>query len=754
MQTKNQRGNEMPKPAADQELEKYGVWVKAEPQDITEESETEHEILAAEEPEQALSADLSADDFDIPELDEDFSLEISEGKATSEEESILDIETLGEESVSFSMEGFDDGLDEDVIEDSVIEIPLDDLDSLEQQAEDKAADFKADHEAPALAEEAAPARQKEESGDLDTTEISLEDFGFSIDEEPAPSSQAGIADASSAPSAEPESVDLSAFGLDEEETAPLDTVAEEEFESLDIDLQFDDTIPSPQEEEQESVEFSLDDIESTDEFDSIPSPDAAMEDVTADFESISSAKGLDLPEPEPVETGSASRGVDSFIDEEVEESEGLLPELREESVRFDDLKALESELGEMQDTRVSHDAAASDLLKTIAGELAAIKDELVSLRSQFSTLKASQALDTQQETIDTGHEEAQNAAGGFFDEEEDDTIALTGDELDNILNTADFTEEAVPEEGIGADEGVSLDLLPENGEYSTELAEPAIEEGHADIELIAEDEELLSLGNEEQIEEDHVLTGEVEVAPLLTLDEDTSYLEEEDESLSILAEDLVEAPLVEPAEDELVIEAETDQDIEAFELTEEEASGDEELVLSIEAEEPLPADEESFAVGSIEEIEEELSELEDLGAEEAEFDVELHTEELHADKEESFEVEGLDEESGIIELEELEELEADIPSVDFSSMEENIVKPAEPVDIHPDEISMSLDDSFFVNEPEEKQLDLSSPDNIRMPSFGTDIAARGEPEGIESLEEELEPIALEEQEELDRKSVV
>ncbi|MFW6368619.1 MAG: hypothetical protein ACOCZ9_02670, partial [Spirochaetota bacterium] len=31
--------------------------------------------------------------------------------------------------------------------------------------------------------------------------------------------------------------------------------------------------------------------------------------------------------------------------------------------------------------------------------------------------------------------------GGFFEEDEDETIALTGDELDNILNTAEFIEE-------------------------------------------------------------------------------------------------------------------------------------------------------------------------------------------------------------------------------------------------------------------------------------------------------------------------
>lgn len=47
--------------------------------------------------------------------------------------------------------------------------------------------------------------------------------------------------------------------------------------------------------------------------------------------------------------------------------------------------------------------------------------------------------------------------GGFFEEDEDETIALTGDELDNILNTAEFTEE----EGqpTDPDEGdIDLDL--------------------------------------------------------------------------------------------------------------------------------------------------------------------------------------------------------------------------------------------------------------------------------------------------------
>jgi hypothetical protein len=72
--------------------------------------------------------------------------------------------------------------------------------------------------------------------------------------------------------------------------------------------------------------------------------------------------------------------------------------------------------------------------------------------------------------------EAHANAGGFFDEEDDEKIALTGDELDNILNTANFTEEAGSDASEGAsedfgsinlDEG-SLDLSGDLGESLSE----------------------------------------------------------------------------------------------------------------------------------------------------------------------------------------------------------------------------------------------------------------------------------------------
>jgi hypothetical protein len=76
---------------------------------------------------------------------------------------------------------------------------------------------------------------------------------------------------------------------------------------------------------------------------------------------------------------------------------------------------------------------STQLLMKIANELSSIKNELSTLKQELAGFKAG-------EKAAAGDEEDQNR--GFFGEEEDEKIALTGDELNNILNTADFTEEA------------------------------------------------------------------------------------------------------------------------------------------------------------------------------------------------------------------------------------------------------------------------------------------------------------------------
>ncbi len=59
---------------------------------------------------------------------------------------------------------------------------------------------------------------------------------------------------------------------------------------------------------------------------------------------------------------------------------------------------------------------------------------------------------------------AAGTQGGFFDEDEDETIALTGDELDNILNTAEITEEAAESPSLDVDVDLQSDELTPSAE--------------------------------------------------------------------------------------------------------------------------------------------------------------------------------------------------------------------------------------------------------------------------------------------------
>ena len=92
-------------------------------------------------------------------------------------------------------------------------------------------------------------------------------------------------------------------------------------------------------------------------------------------------------------------------------------------------------------------SSSSEILARIEDELRSIRTDLTQLRGELSGLaqgRRSAAADTPATGAET--------QSGFFDEDEDETIALTGDELDNILNTADITEETAEAPSVGGQE--------------------------------------------------------------------------------------------------------------------------------------------------------------------------------------------------------------------------------------------------------------------------------------------------------------
>jgi pilus assembly protein FimV len=514
------------------ELEQYGVWVKAEPQDIVEE---------------VASPGAAGMDFDFPGE----SASVSEESFLSEDEEKL----LG----SFDSE-FDSAPSPSAEETG----PLPDIEDM-----------------PPLEESLLPSEPLAVAEDLDagTIDIKLEEFesagppstihpGVEIDmssvegldnpDASERSASSAIEDVSSefldvieepeapSPSAPPSSSGSSDFGsgmddvtaefLDiEESIAPPRAVADSsaEFEPLDIDLHFDDSVGSS-----DSASPLREDsgFESVTEFD--------------DFLTVDSSK------PASQEPG------------------------------FDDVSAVERDLASPAASRAPASTAeaprpdlSTEILLKIADELSSIRGELVSLKAKIGDVMGSSEASPPKaaESADSAEEDAAGV-GGFFDEEEDETIALTGDELDNILNTADFTTEEASEaeepieldadalsEGISSsDDGDLLDesLLPESGDYSPpSMIEPAIEEvriGEADsVDEIGEEADGLGLVAEEG------------VTPVTQAPEDTSYLESP-ESLGIEGGA--------PPDDEPLVEP----DLSDFDL------GPEDLEPRLEVDEELP----------------------------------------------------------------------------------------------------------------------------------------------------------------------
>lgn len=170
-----------------------------------------------------------------------------------------------------------------------------------------------------------------------------------------------------------------------------------------------------------------------------------------------------------------------------------------------------------------------EILEDIIGQLASLKDEIKSLKNEFATLSARP---TSEIPAIGQTEEAQEEDTGFFGNDDgDDTIALSGSEMTNILNSAQFSEET-------ADEAFSAE---------EDMFEPAVEEPLAeDIieETSVEESEVLdttSAIEEPALEINDNAFAEPTEEPAIAEDEDAFISDDglgiEDPTLESLSED-------------------------------------------------------------------------------------------------------------------------------------------------------------------------------------------------------------------------
>lgn len=578
------------------ELDEYGVWIKSEPKDIEdmktlpaeltnegqleEEGESlskgtgslsEHESLDVFEPSIPDIEDLPDLDIDVnepfPELAEQESSEQPISKEPQEESELPEIEGLSfevEEIESFSptpLSSVSQEKETPPIEVTKAEENHEVLEPLPDMDIEENLSFE---EVSSGEEQTENPKEKPleftEENFSDFTELSMEDF----------------------------------LGEDSEAGVSASPTVEEE--PLNIDLEFSD--------ETEGVEtVSIDSVSS------LASP--VVSDTTTDLqlETVSDFDDLlnDLQKEETTETEKEETVLSSTIPEGPsavleEESKGMSPQ------------GLPREQGERSGEENSD--LSTQLLMKIAEEIASIKNELATLKEELSHFKMPSE----------GHEEKEKETGarGFFEEEEDEKIALTGDELDNILNTAEFTEET----GSGIPES---DLLEENEQPQEVLFEEKENLKEESTETIGAQEENVSEAPAfEKIESEELVTDEEiknlmeeGVTPLSSPPEDTSYLEEELVSSEPLFEEslpdiemgdivLEEPPLEEPAIESIKLEleegeqepAEVDEFAAPQELVEEDLQeiklhdeiGEEENSFALEdLGSELPVSEESFA---------------------------------------------------------------------------------------------------------------------------------------------------------------
>lgn len=203
---------------------------------------------------------------------------------------------------------------------------------------------------------------------------------------------------------------------------------------------------------------------------------------------------------------------------------------------------LDSELlEEVPEELESRQTVATEDAQRIQNELREIKNEIAELRAVLRNI----TLPAQPSAPEAPPEmEMEPAApkGGFFDDSDDETIALTDDELDNILNTAEFTEEAGEALDLDDDfaEHVNSPLPVERPDTSMndeidELADMDIDAELAEIDSLEDDSPIESAFDQgfDEIELD-LESVEDEIA---SEEESSTSEDEDDEDFLTLEED-------------------------------------------------------------------------------------------------------------------------------------------------------------------------------------------------------------------------
>ena len=539
----------------------------------------------AKEQEQTEISDLDID-IDIPEMSEETTSEDENADTTLSADELMNITgdmeggadenadtTLSADelmNITGDMEGgADENADTTLSADELMNITesqdgMDDfnLDDLDMTSEEP----KAAAEEPAAEE---PATEEISVDDIPDGEVDLDDFMGS--DSPAPSADStpdGEVDLSDFMDGDDGEVDLGAF-MDDAPSSKKESNPEEikDEQSLDIDVSFDDTAADIATEDtaQEEAEAPAEEKK----------PVAAGEDMFAEFgdgaeiqkASSGALAGGDTEEIDLSDFGfddddsnigmtngpdSADQQKTEVVDYEMKVSaddDSKTPSVQDvlsgnvessDESDSDEFAATESAAASTASPEISQ--KGQEILSQIMGELSSLRDEIKNLKTDFEELKDRPTPAAENASIPAAKTEAEKEENtGFFgDDDGDDTIALSGNELTNILSSAEFsTEEPAGEPVIQESAEPEFEDTAIGGEeISMEINDSDMEEPTIDTtEITPED----LAGTTDEFGEENVLPEEISVPKI---DDDITV----ESSSSDLMDSVVNTDIEQPQE--------------------------------------------------------------------------------------------------------------------------------------------------------------------------------------------------------------
>ena len=728
------------------ELESYGVWVK----NTLKENSNPSEATDVKNGSSDNSQDFSdnTEELDLPDFDstdfsdmfkddsqfatadsqnDDFTSGLDSTLSTDELSNITDFADISIENAESSSDS-EDTLD-DFIEDIDLNEEIEDSTSFNQKTDESNENINEE-----TIDSIEDSEDSEISFDIEE-EISLDDFmdeGFSDESvaagnngyEPGKEKESTRSTSDDSDS-ETEELSLDDFMDGDFETEPEDISSPkndiiEDEPPLEMDLTFDDSVETVETEDNISVEtyddfdddsvaieteeISLDDFGTV--FDTSETPKEETKQVSS--ETLSDTEEIDLsdfgidadaeetPINQDVEEAKKKDAVidyDLFVGDENTTSAPVVNEIKSTEKTESTEKTSQNEeinnISEAQNTAQTGSFVDTSILQQIMTELQNLKNDINTLKNNIEEIKAEEAENSAQEKKESEfpQEEKKDEGGFFSDLDDDDSIALSFDELDNIMNNAAFSdnknnsEDEIVLNDITPEQEIKSDETPAEQEIETDET-PAVEEIFVDEEPVIEETPIV----EETFTEDEISIDDITPEQEIESDETPAEQEIETDETPAVEETFVdeepaieETPVVEETftEDEISIDDITpEQEIKSDETPAvEETFVDEEPVI-----EETPVVEETFT-------EDEFS-IDDTSDSEESFDTIISDEQSHNDLSFDFENESLEEP----EVESISEISID------DTFEEDL----------PEEISIPKEDDIFVESDSQNFMESDS----------------------------------------------